>query len=132
VKRSAMKPSTKPMSRGAPMARGTAMKTRRKARPKVDGIDYLAMCRGQECFLLLPMVRFHNRETVVPCHSNQSKHGKGMGIKASDKFTVPGCFDCHRILDQGGQMTREQKNSAWDAAYARWSQYREQQFNLGV
>jgi Protein of unknown function (DUF1364) len=126
MKRSAMKPSTKTMSRGTPM------KVRRKARPKIDGVDYLSMCRGQECFLLLPMVRFHNLETVVPCHSNQSKHGKGMGLKASDKFTVPGCFSCHAELDQGGQMTREQKNSAWDAAYARWSQYREKQFNPGV
>ena len=126
MKRSPMKPSTKPMARGKPM------KVRRKARPKIDGIDYLAMCRGQECFLLLPMVRFHDQETVVPCHSNQSRDGKGMGLKANDMKTVPGCFDCHRILDQGGQMTREQKNSAWDAAYARWSQYREQQFSKGV
>lgn len=132
MKRSPMKPSTKPMNRGTPMARGKPMKVRRKVRPKVDGIDYLAMCRGQECFLLLSMVRFHNRETVVPCHSNQSKHGKGMGLKASDKMTVPGCFDCHRILDQGGQMTREEKVSAWDAAYARWDSYREKQFNQGV
>ena len=119
MKRSALKPSTKPMSRGKPM------KARRKARPKVNGIDYLALCRGQACFLLLPMVRLHDHETVVPCHSNQQKHGKGMGLKASDVFTVPGCRACHAELDQGKAMTKEQKFSAWDAAYARWVPYRE-------
>lgn len=127
-----MKPSTKPMSRGTSMARGKPMKVRRKVRPKIDGIDYLAMCRGQECFLLLSMVRFHHRETVVPCHSNQSKHGKGMGLKASDIYTVPGCHGCHAELDQGMAMNREEKRAAFDAAYLRWSNYREQQFNLGA
>jgi len=126
MKRTPMKPSTKPMARGKPM------KVRRKARPKVDGIDYLAMCKGQECFLLLPMVRFHDQATVVPCHSNQARDGKGMGMKASDKKTVPGCHACHAELDQGRLMNREEKFSAWDAAYARWSQYREQQFSQGA
>lgn len=125
MKRSPMKPSTKPMARGAPM------KVRRKARPKIDGIDYLSLCRGQECFLLLPMVRFHDQDTVVPCHSNQARDGKGMGIKASDRKTVPGCRECHFQIDAGKGLTREQKFSAWDAAYARWSNYREQQFFKG-
>jgi len=115
-----MKPGTKPM------ARGTPMKARRKVRPKIDGIDYLGLCRGQGCFLLLPMVRFHDQSTVVPCHSNQSKHGKGMGIKASDIFTVPGCHACHAELDQGMAMNREEKRAAWDAAYSRWEKDRQQ------
>lgn len=123
MKRSAMKPSTKPMSRGKPM------KARPKKRAKVNGIDYLALCRGQPCFLLLPMVRFHDQLTVVPCHSNQGKHGKGMGLKASDEFTVPGCHACHAELDQGKAMTKEQKFERWDAAYARWSAYRETLLN---
>ncbi|CAB4135078.1 Protein of unknown function DUF1364 [uncultured Caudovirales phage] len=114
-----MKPSTKPMSRGKPM------KTRRKVRAKVDGIDYLALCRGQECFIRLPKFKLHAVETVVPAHSNQSKHGKGMGLKANDKFTVPACFSCHFEIDQGGSMHREQKIDAWDAAYAKWEKYRE-------
>jgi len=120
MKRSPMKPSTKLM------ARGTPMKAKRKVRPKIDGIDYLGLCRGQSCFLLLPMVRFHDHSTVVPCHSNQSKHGKGMGIKASDIFTVPGCHACHMELDQGMAMNREEKRAAWDAAYSRWERDREQ------
>lgn len=125
MKRSPMKPSTKPMSRGTPMARVTPLRSRRKKRPLVDGVDYLAMCRGQACFLLLPMVRFHDQETVVPCHSNRARDGKGMGLKANDRFTVPGCFRCHYEIDQGKALTKEEKFAAWDAAYARWSKYRE-------
>ncbi len=33
-------------------------------------------------------------------HSNQSKHGKGRGIKASDEFTIPLCQRCHESFDQ--------------------------------
>jgi hypothetical protein len=38
---------------------------------------------------------------------------------------VPGCFACHYEIDQGKTMSKEEKFSAWDAAYARWSNYRE-------
>ncbi len=118
MKRSPMKPSTKPMSRGKPM------KVKRKARPKIDGVDYLALCRGQPCYLMLPGVTVHEMDTVVPAHSNQSRHGKGMGLKASDNFTVPACYACHYQIDQGKNMTREEKFAAWDAAFARWKEDR--------
>jgi hypothetical protein len=119
MKRSPMKPATKPMSRVKPM------KSRPKKREKINGIDYLALCRGQYCFIRLPKFAIHSVETVVPAHSNQAKHGKGMGIKASDIYTVPACFGCHFEIDQGSSLTREQKFSAWDAAYARWNPYRD-------
>jgi len=122
MKRSPMKPSAKPMSRGKPM------KVRRKVRPKIDGIDYLILCRGQDCYLRLPTTPLHPIDTVVACHSNQSKHGKGMGLKASDIFTVPGCFTCHAELDQGKTMSRDEKNTAWDQAYARWEKDRKKLF----
>jgi hypothetical protein len=118
--RTPMKPSSKPMARGTPMKKAT-----RKARPKIDGIDYLALCRGQECYLRLPMVAMHDPSTVVPAHSNQSKHGKGMGIKANDIYTVPACHTCHAELDQGKSMNKAEKFSAWDKAFDRWSAYRE-------
>lgn len=113
MKRSYMKRSTKPM------------RSRPKKRPKIDGIDYPGLCKDQPCFLLLPFVFSHSIDTVVPCHSNQSKHGKGLGRKADDLFTVPGCFACHYEIDQGKTMSKEEKFSAWDAAYALWSNYRE-------
>ena len=103
------------------LIRKTPLTGRRSKRAKSpDGIDYLALCRGQQCYLRLPHVTIHDPATVVACHSNQSKHGKGMGLKAADIFTVPGCYSCHMELDQGRLMTKQQKFAAWDAAYARW------------
>lgn len=103
------------------------MKTRRKVRPKVNGIDYLALCRGQRCYLQIDVCS--PIETVVPCHSNQLIHGKGVGIKAKDEFTVPGCMRCHAELDQGKRLTKAQKFAAWDSAYVRWAAYRETMVN---
>jgi RNA polymerase subunit RPABC4/transcription elongation factor Spt4 len=39
--------------------------------------------------------------TVVWAHSNSSKHGKGMGIKAHDLFGAYLCSKCHYIFDEG-------------------------------
>lgn len=33
-------------------------------------------------------------------HSNFGVHGKGKGIKADDKYTIPLCHECHGKLDQ--------------------------------
>ena len=118
-----------------PLTRKTALTGRRSKRAKVNGIDYLALCRGQQCYLRLSHVIIHDPATVVPCHSNQSKHGKGMGLKASDEFTVPGCFSCHAEIDQGRTLTKQQKFDAWDAAYARWKADRDkllQEANHGI
>ena len=123
LRRTPMKRGTKPMSRGKPMARTGPIKAKRKARPKINGIDYLALCRGQDCYLRLAPI-CASPETVVPCHSNRSRDGKGMGIKASDDKTVPGCMACHSLLDQGAKHTKEQKFAAWDRAFARWKEDR--------
>ena len=43
-------------------------------------------------------------------HSNFMCHGKGRGIKADDKYTIPLCVTCHRGLDQNlSQQTRQQQ-----------------------
>lgn len=41
-------------------------------------------------------------------HSNFGEHGKGKGIKADDKYTIPLCLICHRWFDGYYQLTREQ------------------------
>lgn len=42
-------------------------------------------------------------------HSNFGIHGKGKGIKADDKYTIPLCHGCHGELDQYNMdMNREQ------------------------
>lgn len=54
-----------------------------------------------------------------PCHSNQSRHGKGGSIKAHDCFFASGCRSCHRELDQGKRFTRDEKADIWQRAHDR-------------
>ena len=43
-------------------------------------------------------------------HSNFGIHGKGKGVKADDKYTIPLCVGCHADLDQNlSQQTRQQQ-----------------------
>lgn len=147
MKRTPMKASSKPLARKTPMARGTVplvtkkpmargsvalarnskpMRSRSKTNSnprKGRGEDKLV--RGNPCYLLLPGIYTHDPATVVPCHSNQQQHGKGMGIKAHDEFTVPGCAACHLELDQGNRFTREQKFAFWNDAFVRWKPVRD-------
>ena len=41
-------------------------------------------------------------------HSNFGEHGKGKGIKADDKYTIPLCHSCHGDFDQYKTMGREE------------------------
>lgn len=52
-----------------------------------------------------------------PAHSNQAKHGKGKGIKASDVYVAALCRLCHNELDQGRRLTRDQRIAMWTAAW---------------
>lgn len=90
---------------------------------------YLDACRGELCFIRIPGVCIGGMETTVPAHSNQARHGKGMGLKADDRYTVPACHACHAEIDQGNTFTREEKFALWDAAYARWEPMREKKLN---
>ena len=47
-------------------------------------------------------------------HSNFGEHGKGKGIKADDKYTIPLCHICHRWFDGYFQLTREQSKEWFD------------------
>ncbi|TAM50211.1 MAG: DUF1364 family protein [Paraburkholderia sp.] len=86
----------------------------------------LDACRGQICYLRVPGTcpRRNPEETIVPCHSNFSEHGKSGARKADDKFTVPGCMWCHAWLDAGG-ASFEQKHDIWCRAYCEWSEVRD-------
>lgn len=48
------------------------------------------------------------RSPVDAAHSNQSAHNKGLGIKASDEFTIPLCRQHHIEYDQFQKMNRSQ------------------------
>jgi len=56
-----------------------------------------ASAKGHHCTLRFPQVCENNSETVVWVHSDESKHGKGMGLKAHDIFGCYGCFPCHEF-----------------------------------
>lgn len=102
-----------------------AEKPKRAAREEEDR-DLMDMCRGQPCYLLVPGIFQHAGGTVVPCHSNQLRHGKGARIKAHNRFTVPGCRACHAEIDQGMRFTKAEKFDIWDRAYVRWEADRAQ------
>ncbi|MFY3535491.1 nuclease domain-containing protein [Achromobacter denitrificans] len=110
---------------GATLARQSTLQRaaiKRRAPKKRAGHEpkYLAACRGEPCFLQIPGVCRGELESVVPCHANWSAYGKGMGIKAKDIYTVPGCFRCHQCLDQGFSLTDAEKRATWEWAYNRW------------
>lgn len=50
--------------------------------------------------------------TVVWAHSNEQRHGKGIGIKAHDLFGAYLCHWCHKQYDQGN-MSKEDKRKAF-------------------
>ena len=128
------RPEPKPFALAdkATTLRRSAMKSRVKKPTVAEGAKYLEACRGQRCFLRVSEIcvaPWLPSESVVPCHSNQSQHGKGMGIKANHAFTVPGCFACHRWIDQSG-APRELKFSVWDRAYAEWAPIRARKLGI--
>jgi len=96
-----------PMKPGQPMKRSGFKRKAAKpgrsnikaTRPKTSPIR--ASARGEECTLKIPGVCNYNPETTVWAHSNQAKHGKGMGLKAADEYGCYACSSCHTFLDHG-------------------------------
>lgn len=74
--------------------------------------DLLDAARGQPC-----MYCGVEDDTVVAAHSNQSRHGKGMSIKAHDCFVAFLCARCHYQLDQGSKLTRQERQELWQEAH---------------
>lgn len=61
----------------------------------------------------------------LPCQccglegSTQAAHrneGKGMGTKVDDCLTAALCVECHREIDQGRTMSRQERREAMDEA----------------
>ena len=57
--------------------------------------------------------------TVVAAHSNQGIHGKGKSIKASDVFIAALCNLCHMQIDQGRNLSEDQRVERWNKAHAK-------------
>ena len=47
-------------------------------------------------------------------HNNQIKDGKGMGIKSSDVTCMALCVECHRAIDQGGKLSKQERHALED------------------
>lgn len=66
------------------------------------------------CTLVFPCCDGGNGE---PAHANWMAFGKGKSIKAHDCFFASACRSCHRELDQGKNMTRDERADAWFRGY---------------
>lgn len=52
-----------------------------------------------------------------PSHSNQSCHGKGTRVKASDVYVAAMCRTCHRMIDQGSWLAEDERIAIWMEAW---------------
>ncbi|KVE32256.1 hypothetical protein WS68_16525 [Burkholderia sp. TSV86] len=123
------------LTRTSTLKRQKAIVRRIKKPTVAEGSKYLAACCGEECYLRVPGVCRLNPmdETVVPCHSNQSRHGKAGAMKAKNEFTVPGCDACHAWIDQNRVGAPKQvKFDVWNRAYERWEPVRARKMGLEV
>ncbi len=55
--------------------------------------------------------------TIVAAHSNQLRDGKGRGIKCSDAMIAALCFVCHSELDQGKNLSKQERIDMWEEAH---------------
>lgn len=53
------------------------------------------------------------RHGVQAAHRNE---GKGIGLKADDCLTAALCPECHREIDQGKTMSRDERRATMDRA----------------
>ena len=54
---------------------------------------------------------------IQAAHSNQMQHGKGRGIKSSDEYTAALCLKCHYEIDQGKELSKEERQRKWHHAH---------------
>ena len=55
---------------------------------------------------------------TIAAHSNALRHGRGVGHKASDSYSIASCNECHRWYDEG-KAKRADKDQAYQAAVER-------------
>lgn len=60
-----------------------------------------------------------NDGTVCCAHANWAQHGKGKSIKACDARGASLCHECHTGLDQGRELSRDERRQVWEGAHRR-------------
>lgn len=71
----------------------------------------------------LPCVRCGYKAPSQACHSNFQEHGKGMGTKANDYYTIPMCYRCHQAFDSYKDIDRARAKvefERWHAITESW------------
>ena len=58
-----------------------------------------------------------NDGSVVMAHSNQQRDGHGMGHKAADFRVAALCGACHAEIDNGRDLSREERVAQWEQAH---------------
>lgn len=56
------------------------------------------LCHGQRCYLGFPSICSGDPARVVPCHLRIGNVA-GTGQKPPHLCCLPGCFECHAVLD---------------------------------
>lgn len=79
--------------------------------------DLRDLAPGQPCQAKLPGVCNGRDDTTVWAHSNESRHGKGRGIKAHDCFGALMCSACHAWLDSDMVASRSEKQAVFRDAF---------------
>ena len=57
--------------------------------------------------------------TVCAAHSNSLSDGKGRSLKAPDSCVAALCFRCHQMIDQGCEMSKEERREEWMNAHVK-------------
>jgi hypothetical protein len=86
----------------------------------VKKTDYIRSKKLREAYRLIPCQNCGREDGTVCCaHSNWSEHGKGKSIKACDTRGASLCSTCHHAIDQGSELTGEERRAMWEAAHQR-------------
>lgn len=77
------------------------------------------LARDAPCLVQIPGICNNRPETSVWAHSNQARHGHGMGIKAHDVFGAICCSSCHAEIDHGKQLSQSERQEYWQKGFER-------------
>ena len=78
---------------------------------------WLDLAHKAPCFLKLAPTCGNYASSA--CHSDQLRHGRGVGVKSHPVFTVPGCPDCHALFTRK-HLGRDGYDTLWRAAHEAW------------
>lgn len=65
----------------------------------------------------MPCMHCGLQGSTQSAHSNQLRDGKGRGLKAHDYRIAALCFRCHAELDQGKNLSKQERVEIWEEAH---------------